>query len=78
MFIFFILNGIIQVIVRIGVKMDSYKELNKLIEEIENNLKNEIDYQQLAKILGTSTYTMQRIFTFLTGSTITEYIRKED
>lgn len=76
MFIFFILNGIIQVIVRIGVKMDSYKELNKLIEEIENNLKNKIDYQQLAKILGTSTYTMQRIFTFLTGITITEYIRK--
>lgn len=56
--------------------MNSYNDLNKLIEEIENNLKNEIDYQQLAKILGTSTYTMQRIFTFLTGITITEYIRK--
>ena len=56
--------------------MDSYNDLNRLIEEIENNLKNEIDYQQLAKILGTSTYTMQRIFTFLTGITITEYIRK--
>lgn len=56
--------------------MDSYNDLNRLIDEIENNLKNEIDYQQLAKILGTSTYSMQRIFTFLTGITITEYIRK--
>ncbi len=56
--------------------MESYNDLNRLIEEIENNLKNEIDYQQLAKILGTSTYTMQRIFTFLTGITMTEYIRK--
>ena len=45
--------------------MNSYNDLNKLIEEIEKNLKNEIDYQQLAKILGTSTYTMQRIFTFI-------------
>ena len=40
------------------------------------NLSNKIEYKNLAKIAGTSSYTLQRIFTFLTGITLTEYIRK--
>ena len=50
--------------------------LNTLIDTVEDNLENEIDYNKLAKLLGTSSYTMQRIFNFLTGITLTEYIRK--
>lgn len=46
--------------------MDYYDNLNKLIDTIEENLQNELDYKELAKIIGTSAYTMQRIFVFLT------------
>ena len=56
--------------------MNYYESLNKLIDEIENNLTGKIDYRNLAKIVGTSSYTLQRIFVFLTNITLTEYIRK--
>lgn len=56
--------------------MNYYDSLNKLIDTIEENLETEIDYNELAKVIGTSSYTMQRIFTFLTGMTVTEYIRR--
>ena len=46
--------------------MNNYDSLNTLIDTIEKNLENEIDYQELAKVIGTSSYAMQRIFTFLT------------
>ena len=56
--------------------MEYYENLNKVIDEIENNLTEKIDYKNLAKIVGTSSYTLQRIFVFLTGITLTEYIKK--
>lgn len=56
--------------------MNYYDSLNKLIDTIEKNLETEINYNELAKVIGTSSYTMQRIFTFLTGMTVTEYIRR--
>lgn len=55
---------------------NSYDSLNILIDTIEKNLENDINYNELAKVIGTSSYTMQRIFVFLTGITLTEYIRK--
>lgn len=56
--------------------MNYYESLNKVIEKIEDNLTKDIDYKELARIVGTSSYTLQRIFVFLTGITLTEYIRK--
>jgi len=56
--------------------MNYYDTLNKVVEEIENNLTKKIDYKDLAKIAGTSSYTLQRIFVFLTNITLTDYIRK--
>lgn len=56
--------------------MNCYENLNALIDTIEKNLETELDYDKLAKVIGTSAYTMQRIFAFLTGITLTEYIRK--
>lgn len=56
--------------------MDYYKSLNDIINTIEENLTNKIEYKDLAKKVGTSAYTLQRIFVFLTGITLTEYIRK--
>lgn len=56
---------------------DYYNEINSVIDEIEKNLTNKIQYKELAKKLGTSEYAMQRIFSFITGGiTLTEYIRK--
>ena len=52
--------------------MNYYDSLNSMIQRIEEK----IEYRELAKILGTSSYTLQRIFVFLTGITLTEYIRK--
>lgn len=46
--------------------MNYNDSLNTLIDTIEKNLENEIDYNELAKVIGTSSYTMQRIFAFLT------------
>lgn len=56
--------------------MNYFDNLNKIIYKIEEQLTEEIEYKELAKIIGTSSYTMQRIFAFLTGITLTEYIRK--
>ena len=50
--------------------------LNKMITYIENNLDNEIDYNQLSKITNTNIFIIDRIFVFLTGISITEYIKK--
>ena len=55
--------------------MNIYKELNKIIEYIENNLQNEIDYNKISQILCTNEYTMKRIFYLLANISITEYIR---
>lgn len=56
--------------------MNYYESLNNVINNIEENLTEKIEYKDLAKIAGTSSYTLQRIFAFLTGTTLTEYIRK--
>lgn len=56
--------------------MNYYENLNKVINKIEEQLTEKIEYKDLAKIVGTSSYTLQRIFVFLTGITLTEYIRK--
>ena len=50
--------------------------LNKAIEYIEKNLTNKIDYKELSKIVGLSEQSFNRVFSFLTDNTLTEYIRK--
>jgi len=56
--------------------MNYYENLNNVINKIEEKITTKIEYKELAKIIGTSSYTLQRIFAFLTGITLTEYIRK--
>lgn len=50
--------------------------LNEMISYIEENLCEDIDYQDLSRIVGISEYSLQKIFVFLTGISISEYIRK--
>ena len=54
----------------------NYKLLNEMIDYIENNLTSEIDYKKLGKIVGENEFILQRIFTFLTGISLYEYIKK--
>lgn len=54
----------------------NYDLLNEMINYIEDNLTEDIDYNVLAKIVGISEYSLQRIFVFLTNISISEYIRK--
>lgn len=56
--------------------MDVYKNLNEMIEYIEDNLKEDIDYKKLSKIVGVNEYTIGRLFPILFGVTLSEYIRK--
>ena len=55
--------------------MNIYKELNKVIEYIEENLEEKIDYKYLSKMIGVNEYTFQRIFSLISNVSISEYIR---
>ena len=54
----------------------NFDYLNKMIDYIENNLDNEIDFNELSKITNTNIFILERVFMFLTSMTITEYIKK--
>lgn len=51
--------------------MNVYKALNEITKYIEDNLENKINYSTLATFMGVNSYTMQRIFSLITGITIT-------
>lgn len=55
--------------------MNIYKVLNEVISYLESNLKNQIDYHKVAKLLGTNLYTAEQLFKLLTGITMKEYVR---
>ena len=52
------------------------KLLNDMIKYIEEHLIEEIRYKDLAKIVGVSEYSLQRIFVFITGISLSDYIKK--
>lgn len=54
----------------------NYDNLNKMVKYIEDNLENSIEINQLAKIVGISENSLQRIFVFISGISIVEYIKK--
>lgn len=56
--------------------MNIYKCLNEITKYIDDNLENKISYEKLAKFLGVSVYTLQRLFTMIAGISLSEYIRK--
>ncbi len=55
--------------------MNIYVQLNEVIEYIENNLEENINYKELAKMMGVNEYTFQKIFSLISNITIAEYIR---
>lgn len=56
--------------------MNIYKILNEITFYIDEHLEEKIEYSIFAKMMGVNLYTMQRIFSVITGITLTEYIRK--
>ena len=51
------------------------KSMNEALEYVETHLCDVIDYKELEKITGTSIYHFRRLFSFLTGMSLSEYIR---
>lgn len=56
--------------------MDWVERLNQSMSYIEEHLTDEIDYDELGRIACCSTYHYQRIFTYMAGISLAEYIRR--
>lgn len=56
--------------------MEWTDRLNQSINYIEEHLTGEIDYEQLGRIACCSAYHYQRMFTYMAGITLAEYIRR--
>ncbi|MFC5447466.1 AraC family transcriptional regulator [Paenibacillus aestuarii] len=56
--------------------MDMLAQLNKALSYLEENLTDRVDYQEAAKIACCSEYHFTRMFSFLAGIPLSEYIRR--
>ena len=56
--------------------MDLLERVNGALHYIEENLTDEIDFQEVARIACCSEYHFKRMFAFLAGVTLSEYIRR--
>ena len=52
------------------------ESLNDVLEYIEDNLEGEISLDSCADIMCTSSFYFQRIFSYITGISLSEYIRR--
>lgn len=56
--------------------MEWLERLNQSINYIEDNLSNEINYDHAARIACCSTFHFQRMFSYIAGVPLSEYIRR--
>lgn len=56
--------------------MDPLKKMNDALNYIEENLADEIDFKEVARLAFCSEYHFQRMFSFLAGLSLSEYIRR--
>jgi AraC family transcriptional regulator len=56
--------------------MDTLENMKNAIDYIENKLNSEIEYTRIAQIALCSQYHFQRMFAFLIGVPLSEYIRR--
>lgn len=56
--------------------MEWLKKLSNAIEYVEDNLDKKISYEEAAHIAGCSTYYFQRMFSYVVGLSLSEYIRR--
>ena len=58
------------------MRMDLITELNQAIEYVEAHLEDDIDLEDIASITSYSPYHFQRIFNYISGIPLSEYIRR--
>ncbi|OAS84016.1 MULTISPECIES: AraC family transcriptional regulator [Metabacillus] len=56
--------------------MDLLEKMNGALTYIEENLTNDIDFKEVARLAFCSEYHFKRMFSFLAGVTLSEYIRR--
>lgn len=56
--------------------MDTLERMNQALAYIEENLAGEIDFKQVERIALCSEYHFRRMFSYLAGVTLSEYIRR--
>ena len=56
--------------------MEPLKQLNLAMQYIEAHLADEIDFQAVSRLAGCSEYHFRRLFSFLAGMPLSEYIRR--
>ena len=56
--------------------MDWLDNWNRAMEYLEEHLEEELDLKELGKLAGCSAYHFQRMFSYLAGVPLHEYIRR--
>lgn len=56
--------------------MNPLKNMNDALNYIEEHLTEEVDVRQAARIAGCSEYHFRRLFSSLSGMSLSEYIRR--
>jgi len=56
--------------------MDWLQGMNQVVQHIEDNLSQAIPHVTLSRIVGCSVYEFSRIFSFMAGISVSEYIRR--
>lgn len=56
--------------------MDTLRSMNNALAYIEKQLTDEIEYSDIAKVACCSEYHFKRMFSFLSGISLSEYIRR--
>ncbi len=56
--------------------MDTLRSMNNALAYIEEHLTEEIDYSEVSKIAYCSEYHFKRMFSFIAGISLSEYIRR--
>lgn len=55
--------------------MNMLKDMNEALQYIEGHLDRDIDFQEVADIAGVSEYHFRKLFSYLSGMTLSSYIR---
>ncbi len=56
--------------------MDWLKKWNEALDESEQNLEGTVDAEKLGRLAGCSAYHFQRMFSYLAGVPLSEYVRR--
>lgn len=54
----------------------NYKLLNNIINYIESNIQEDLDYKKIASKFGMNEFIMQRVFSVIMGITLSDYVRE--